>query len=211
MAQRPAAQSPAAVPSPHATGRPRDSKATRERLLSAAAEEFAQHGLAGARIDRIAERAGANKRLLYVYFGDKEALFDAVTERHIGRMVEAVPLTPDDLGAFAGAVFDHMIDNPLTLRLADWRNFERAAPTEAERITDQRKLEAISQAQRDGRLYGGMSAVDLLAITVRLIGSWLSASPALKAAAGNDPLSAARLREHRKALVDAVRRITEPH
>ncbi|MEA2532746.1 MAG: hypothetical protein QOJ93_557, partial [Actinomycetota bacterium] len=52
--------------------RPRDAEATKELLLAAASEEFAEHGLAGARIDRIAERAGANKRLLYRYFGDKE-------------------------------------------------------------------------------------------------------------------------------------------
>src|SRR5215813_3009987 len=67
-------------------GRPRDSRATKELLLAAATEEFAEHGLAGARIDRIAERAGANKRLLYVYFGDKDQIFDAVLERQIASL-----------------------------------------------------------------------------------------------------------------------------
>jgi AcrR family transcriptional regulator len=190
--------------------RPRDAQATKELLLAAAAEEFAQHGLAGARIDRVAERAGANKRLLYVYFGDKSDLFDAVIERHIGQVAETVPLTTDDLGAYAGAVFDHMRENPQSLRLAAWRNFERPEPTEAERVAYKRKLKAISRAQRKGRLYDGVSAVDLLAITLRIAGSWLSAPPALQAAAGKDPLAATRLLEHRRALVDAVRRITKP-
>lgn len=59
----------------------RDPEATREAILTAATEEFAGHGLGGARVDRIAERAGINKRMLYYYFGQKEDLFLAVLER----------------------------------------------------------------------------------------------------------------------------------
>jgi AcrR family transcriptional regulator len=58
----------------------RDPEKTRQRILDAATAEFARHGLGGARVDRIAERAGANKRMLYYYFGSKEALFLAVLE-----------------------------------------------------------------------------------------------------------------------------------
>lgn len=54
--------------------------ATRARILTAATSEFAQHGFGGARVDRIARRAEANKRMLYYYFGSKEALFLAVLE-----------------------------------------------------------------------------------------------------------------------------------
>ncbi|WP_217146124.1 TetR family transcriptional regulator, partial [Streptomyces sp. AC627_RSS907] len=50
---------------------PPDSTATKARLLAAARAEFARHGVAGARVDRIAAAAKANKRLLYVYFGNK--------------------------------------------------------------------------------------------------------------------------------------------
>lgn len=191
-------------------GRPRDSKATKELLLTAATDEFSEHGLAGARIDRIAERAGANKRLLYVYFGDKDTLFDAVLERQIGLLAEAIPLTPDDLGSYAGARFDHMLRNPQSARLAAWRAFERAEPTEAERRSYKSKIDAITRAQRDGKLYAGMPALDMFAIVLRMTDSWLSAPPALTALAGKDPLSPARLRQHRRALVEAVRRITEP-
>jgi len=53
---------------------------------------------------------------------------------------------------------------------------------------------------------------DLLRLgELRMTDSWLSAPPALTARAGRDPLSPARLRQHRKALVEAARRITEPH
>ncbi|HUQ73236.1 MAG TPA: TetR/AcrR family transcriptional regulator [Burkholderiales bacterium] len=55
-------------------------KRTKARILEAATAEFAQHGFGGARVDRIAERAGANKRMLYYYFGSKDELFVAVLE-----------------------------------------------------------------------------------------------------------------------------------
>lgn len=55
--------------------------ATRQRILDAALAEFAAKGLAGARVDEIAERAGANKRMLYAYFGNKDDLWLTVLER----------------------------------------------------------------------------------------------------------------------------------
>ena len=61
--------------------RTRDPAGTRARILAAATREFARHGLGGARVDRIAAKADANKRMLYYYFGDKEALFLAVLEQ----------------------------------------------------------------------------------------------------------------------------------
>ena len=60
--------------------RPRDPQATKAGILAAARIEFSKAGFAGARVDRIAEQAGANKRMLYHYFGDKEGLFAAVVE-----------------------------------------------------------------------------------------------------------------------------------
>jgi AcrR family transcriptional regulator len=197
--------------SPTKEVRPRNVKATKELLLTAAAEEFAEHGLAGARIDRIAERAGANKRLLYVYFGNKEQLFDAVVDRYVNELNDAVPIDPGDLGAYAGAVFDYLRQNPRAVRLVAWRDFERAFPTHAEETAYAKKLAAIRAAQRAGKLYAGMSAIDMLAITQRMITSWLGATVGLKAAAGKDPMSTRRLNQHRQALVDAVQRITEPH
>jgi len=56
----------------------RDSTETRRRILEAAYREFARHGLAGARVDRIAAAAQANKRAIYDYFGNKQQLFDVV-------------------------------------------------------------------------------------------------------------------------------------
>jgi hypothetical protein len=56
-----------------------------------------------------------------------------------------------------------------------------------------------------------MSPVDLFALVLRMTESWLSAPPALRAAAGaGDPMSAARLDEHRAALLAAVRSVVAP-
>jgi AcrR family transcriptional regulator len=67
----------------------RDPDRTRRRILDAATAEFARYGLGGARVDRIAARSGANKRMLYYYFGSKEALFLAVLEESYARIRSA--------------------------------------------------------------------------------------------------------------------------
>jgi AcrR family transcriptional regulator len=191
----------------HSAPRPRDAKATQERLLQAAVDEFAEHGLAGARIDRIAERAETNKRLIYAYFGSKDDLFDAVLGRTIGVLTEAVPFTPENLPGYAGAVFDQLVAQPKVLRLATWRNFERASSSEAERASYRGKVAAIRAAQKSGIVDAAIPAIDLLAMIMGLVTSWLSASSALKELAGADPLGARRLNQHRQALVEAVQRI----
>jgi AcrR family transcriptional regulator len=61
--------------------RSRDPERTRRAILDAATKEFAEHGLSGARVDAIAARAGANKRMLYHYFGNKEDLYLAALEQ----------------------------------------------------------------------------------------------------------------------------------
>ncbi|MGG5817867.1 TetR/AcrR family transcriptional regulator [Falsiroseomonas sp. HW251] len=76
--------------------------ATRQRILDAALAEFAEKGLAGSRVDEIAERAGANKRMLYAHFGSKEELWMVVLERAYAakraeeREVEVQHLPPGD-------------------------------------------------------------------------------------------------------------------
>jgi len=62
-------------------GNSRDPERTRQKILEAALEEFARFGLGGARVDRIAARAGANKRMLYYHYRDKDNLFLAALER----------------------------------------------------------------------------------------------------------------------------------
>jgi AcrR family transcriptional regulator len=191
--------------------RPRDAQATQERLLLAAIDEFAEHGLAGARIDRIAERADANKRLIYAYFGSKDDLFDAVLARTLGVLTEAVPFTPEDLPGYAGALFDQLAGQPKVLQLATWRNFERTGASERERASYASKIAAIRASQRAGTVDAAIAAPDLLAMLMSLVTSWLSAPAALKELGrGADPMAARRLRQHRQALVEVVTRAFSP-
>jgi len=187
--------------------RPRDAGATKARLLRAATEEFAEHGLAGARVDRIAERAGANKRLIYVYFGDKDRLFDAVVDDQACAVMAAVPLPDGDLAAFAAARFDYVLANPTVRRIAHWRAFERTEPTEDELAGYRIRLEAVAAAQREGRLRADIPAADLFALVMRMTESWLAAPTALWIVADGDPLAPERLAEHRQALLAAVRSV----
>src|ERR1700738_1866835 len=68
-------------------GQPEESRAA---ILKAAAKEFAEHGIAGARTDAIAREAGVNKALLYYYFKDKETLYGAVLDNAFSGMKASV-------------------------------------------------------------------------------------------------------------------------
>jgi AcrR family transcriptional regulator len=190
--------------------RPRDSEATKALLLRAATDEFAEYGLAGARIDRIADKAGANKRLIYVYFGDKDRLFDAVIDDQSRTVTHAIPLTDGDLVAFAATRFDYVLAHPEARRIAIWRAFERSEPTDEEVASYRARLDSVTEAQRAGRLRADIPAADLFALVLRMTESWLSAPPALRAAAGDAAMSPGRLTEHRAALLTAVRSVVEP-
>lgn len=195
----------------------RDSSATKARLLDAAFAEFAAYGIAGARVDRIAEAAQANKRLIYVYYGNKEQLFDAVLQRALETGSESVPFDADDLAGYAGAVFDHLVERPSLMRLVLWKQLERPGSTEAEAASYERKIGAVRQAQESGRVDAGADAADVLTLVVSLSQAWFGAvgGPAADGT-GTDGTGTGtgwtpeRLARHRAAVVESVRRITTP-
>ncbi|MGN7780061.1 TetR family transcriptional regulator [Mycolicibacterium sp. 22603] len=180
--------------------RVRDAEATRMRLLAAGRAEFARRGLAGARIDSIAEAAQANKRMIYAYFDSKTGLFNAVIEANIAALLEEVPFDATDLGGYAVAYFDQLLADPIALRLTLWRSVEGGPALPEERLSYARKLDAIRSAQRDGFVVPDLDPADVLAMLFSLARSWLSAADALRAEASQDPDSDRRLSDHRKAL-----------
>ncbi|AZP19162.1 MULTISPECIES: TetR/AcrR family transcriptional regulator [Streptomyces] len=112
-------------------------QATRAKLLEAAEAEFSEHGLAGARVDRIAERSGVNKQRIYAYFGNKEALFAAVMTKVYAHMSDAVPIpvTEEGLRSYVGEVFDYHRQSDL-VRLLAWEGLhyrDKPIPDEKER------------------------------------------------------------------------------
>ncbi len=113
--------------------RQRNPALTKHDILVAAREEFCEFGLDGARVDRIATRAAANKRLLYHYFGNKEALYaavllDAYREIRMGeRELHLQELTPlEAMGRLVSFTFDHFRKNPWFIRLLSTENILRA-------------------------------------------------------------------------------------
>ncbi len=187
------------------TTKQRQSQATQKRLLAAAFEEFQLHGLAGARVDRIAERAKSNKRLIYIYFGNKEQLFDAVVQRSLEAMIDAhaVPF-PDDLPGYAVELFDYLEERPGVQRLFSWRNLERTDTSEAEQGAYRDKVAQIAEAQRAGRLDAKLPAAHVFAFLLGVVQSWAIASEALRDAAGED----AACDRRRESVREAVARVT---
>jgi AcrR family transcriptional regulator len=188
----------------------RDAEATRARLLAAAVDEFAAHGIAGARVDRIAHAAGANKQLIYAYFRNKEGLFDAALTQSCGGLMETVPFDPDDIPGYVGRLFDYAVAHPEVYRLVAWAGLERPdaiAEFEAQSYGD--KLAAITEAQGEGRLDRALAPADLLALVMGLAASWFSASEAIRRSDSKHPWSAKRLAQFRDAATEATRRIVE--
>jgi AcrR family transcriptional regulator len=125
----------------------RTAEATKERILEAALAEFSAHGIAGARVDRIAQAARCNKNLIYIYFTDKETLFTTVLTRHLMRIHEEQPFTPDDLPGYAAKVFDWAMANPDLMRLVAWSALEKAKGPDKRGATLDAKLAALTEAQ----------------------------------------------------------------
>lgn len=102
------------------------SEETRRRLLEAATAEFAANGIAGARVDRIAENAGCNKQAIYAYFESKDGLFEAVYARMVTDTIERVPIDAGNLPEYAGRLFDRYRAQPHVQRLSAWYQLEKA-------------------------------------------------------------------------------------
>ena len=94
--------------------------ATRQRIVDAATQEFAEHGIAGARVERIVAAARTNKAQLYDYFGNKDGLFDAIFRDSLERIVEVVPIDSSDLPDWAVRLYDEYLEQPSLIRLATW-------------------------------------------------------------------------------------------
>ena len=178
-------------------------EATRQRLMDAATAEFAQRGIAGARVDRIVAAAKSNKAQLYQYFGSKDRLFDAVFEQHVSWLIDEVPLDAGDLPGYAVALYDICLTRPALIRLAAWMRLERKpAGVLLPGGGDDDKLALIRSAQDDGDLDPSLDASDLLSMLTAIALSWSPAS--LQVAASTREARAVHDRR-RAGLATAVR------
>ncbi|WP_433442808.1 TetR/AcrR family transcriptional regulator [Nonomuraea sp. CA-141351] len=102
--------------------------ATRAALLEAAREEFAAYGVAGARVDRIAERAGVNKERIYGHFGSKEKLFDAVITEAVDDLTTQIALPGGDPADYVAKLMDYYHTHPELVRLLMWEALNYRGP-----------------------------------------------------------------------------------
>ena len=148
--------------------------ATRERILEAATREFAEHGLAGARIERVVAQARTNKAQLYGYFGSKEGLFDAIFAGSLERIMNVVPIDATDLADWAVRLYDEYLRRPDLIRLATWARLERRPAghlvDDADRVDDH-KLRAIADAQAEGLVREG-DPFDVMALVISMSMAW---------------------------------------
>jgi TetR/AcrR family transcriptional regulator len=100
-------------------GSRRQPEASRNSILEAALAEFAREGLAGARMDAIADAAGVNKALLYYYFQDKETLYGGILDRFFERLADRIIAVCDQPGsagerflAYARTHYDAIAESP---------------------------------------------------------------------------------------------------
>ena len=151
---------------------------TREDILAIATVEFSEKGLAGARIDDIADRTSSSKRMIYYYFGSKDALYRAVLERAYERIrkqekaARFEDLEPEQaLRAIIGHTFDYHHDHPEFVRLVMNENVHRGehiAQIESMKQRNRVVIEALAEILRKGQDQGlfraGIDPIDLHAM-----------------------------------------------
>jgi len=196
-------------------GKPEESRAA---ILKAAVAEFAREGIAGARTDAIARSAGVNKALLYYYFKDKEALYQAVLDDVFSGVRAAIhhalsqKLSPRErLTAYVHAHFDYIASNSLYPRIVQGE-FLRAG-RDASRLQRIAKnyfrpiFSELSALLKEGAESGDFRLVNpmhFIPSMVSVIVFYFASAPVMKVMTGLDPMSPQRIAERRAAVLDFI-------
>ena len=197
-------------------GQPEESRAA---ILQAAAREFAEQGIAGARTDAIAREAGVNKALLYYYFEDKETLYGAVLDNAFSglkstvfKVLDSDLLPKDKIMAYVGAYFDFIASNPLYPRLMQ-REMMRAREGEMQQFEKLVKAYIqpiflrVSQVLQEGIARGEFRPVKpehFVPSMVAMIVFYFSSAPMMQKIVGFNPLTPQRIAERRAAVLDFI-------
>lgn len=191
-------------------------EAARASIVDAALAEFAAHGVAGARIDRIAAVAGASKERLYAYFGSKEALFSEVMRVASHNIASAVHLDGADLLGYVGRLVDYCDQHPEWVRISTWNRLENVneqLPGDDLRcVLNDRKIDAIAAAQRDGTIDSSWQPADLFMLLYSIAATSTTASPVTMLVANNrdEQTPDERRLRRRAAALEAARRLITP-
>ena len=198
--------------------RQRDADRSQNTILVAARGEFAEHGLGGARMERIAQVAGVDKRLIYYYFSDKDALFQAVLEqayrdiRAAEHELHLLDLPPADaLRRLVEFTWNYYLEHPEFLTLLNSANLHKARHLQdAQRVRElnspvvQTLGDILERGRREGTLRGGIDPVQLYVSIAALCWFYLSNKHTLSAIFDRD-LMAPKARQQRLShMVDVI-------
>ena len=197
-------------------GQPQES---RTAILRAAAKEFAEHGIAGARTEAIAREARVNKALIYYYFKDKETLYGAVLDeafaglkKTVFRVLDGDLPTREKMLAYAGAYFDFIASNQIYPRLMQ-REMMRARDGHSPHIVKVIKnyiqpiFGRVGDLMRQGIVDGEFRPVNpahFVPSMVAMIVFYFSSAPMMQKVVGFNPLTAERIAERRAAVLDFI-------
>jgi AcrR family transcriptional regulator len=190
--------------------RRRDASATRARILRAASLEFARLGYAGARGERIAQRARSSERMVYYYFGSKEGLFREVLEAAYLALRQAEgALALDDLepaaalSTFCRFVWRYYLDHPEFIGLVNSENLCQARHLRrstrlGELVSPVVELLAglLARGRAQGVFRDGIDPVELYVAIASQGYFYLSNAHTLSAVLGRELREPARLQAH---------------
>ena len=197
---------------------------TRQKILGAAVAEFARFGLGGARVDRIAQRAGANKRMLYYYFDDKDGLFLAALEdryahiRNAERSLELEHLDPREaVTRLVEFTWRYFLEHPEFMTLLNRENLHKGRHVKrSRRVQDMHSplVETLGAVLRKGEAQGlfrkGVDPVHLYISIAGEIYFYLSNRYTLSQIFGRDLMApralAGRSRHVTQMILNALRR-----
>lgn len=205
-------------PSPAPEERVRDADRSQGTILAAARDEFAEYGLGGARVDRIAERAGLNKRLIYYYFEDKEKLFQAVLEqayrdiREQEAQLHLLDLAPATaVRRLIEFTWDYYLAHPEFMTLLNSANLHKArhlAESRRARELNSPLIETLAavleRGRREGSFRGGVDPVQLYVSIAGMAYFYLSNSYTLSAIFGRDLLAPKARSERLSHMTDVI-------
>jgi AcrR family transcriptional regulator len=160
---------------PRVGDRSAEAEDARLNILEVAAQEFADKGLAGARVDEIAEKINSSKRMIYYYFGGKEQLYRAVLEQAYAKIRSlesaanyAAMNAEDALQQYVGHTFDYHAEHPEFVRLVMNENIHYGAHIGAVPGIKERNRSVIAAIQeiidkgaKEGRFRKGIDPIDL--------------------------------------------------
>jgi len=198
--------------------RSRDAERSQATILLAARDEFSAHGLAGARVDRIAERADVNKRLIYYYFGSKDDLFLAVLEqvyadiRDAEKKLHLLDLPPADaIRRLTEFTWNYYLAHPEFITLLNSANLHQARHLDrSARVREMNSPlietlgEILEKGRRSGVLRGGIDPLQLYVSIAGMAYFYLSNNHTLSAIFGRDLMSRKARAERLSHMCDVI-------